>query len=154
MRALGPQHCPLMPVTAAPDQKACQSHPREHTLIYGDAVHSVIACARGPDLARANSMAEWCRAPFWKICLQGRCRRLDRCPFPADDACWRKHGKRAARSGLSIGLLHCSLKQQSRRRCAQPTASPCPHRCGAWAPAASMGIGPICQSNPHTVRPE
>jgi len=30
MKALGPQHCPLMPATAAPDQKTCQSHPREH----------------------------------------------------------------------------------------------------------------------------
>jgi len=32
---------------------------------------------------------EWCRALLWKIRLRKRCCRLDRCPFPADDACWR-----------------------------------------------------------------
>jgi len=26
-------------------QMACQSHPTQHTLIYGDSVHSLIACA-------------------------------------------------------------------------------------------------------------
>jgi len=72
---------------AAPDQKACQSHLREHTWFDGDAVYGFIAGARRQDLARADSMAEWCRAPLWKIRLRKRCRRLDRCPFPADDAC-------------------------------------------------------------------
>src|SRR6516162_987083 len=61
----------------------------EHTLIYGDAVDGVIACARGPGLACADSRAKWCCAPLWKIHLQGRRRRLDSCASPADDACWR-----------------------------------------------------------------
>src|SRR5215469_15468414 len=67
-------------------KRACQSHPREHTLIYGDAVHSFIACAQRQDLARRDSMAEWCRAPLWKIRLRKKYCRLDRCPFLADDA--------------------------------------------------------------------
>src|SRR6516225_3340400 len=98
MKALGQEHCPLMPVTAAPSlpryslffdvgqatrggghgrcltKKLVSLIQGKHTLIYGDAVHSFIACARGGNLARADSMAEWCRAPLWKIHLQGRCR--------------------------------------------------------------------------------
>ena len=52
-----------------------------------DALDRFIACARRRHLARANSMAEWCSEPLWKIRLQGRCCRLDHYPFPADEAC-------------------------------------------------------------------
>src|SRR6516162_6983287 len=52
-----------------------------------DALDRFIACAQRQLLARANSVAEWCSEPLWKIRLQGRCCRLDHCPFPADEAC-------------------------------------------------------------------
>jgi hypothetical protein len=34
---------------------------------------------------------------------------LDSCPFPADDACWRKRENRTARGELSVGLPNSLL---------------------------------------------
>ena len=44
----------------------------KHTLIYGDGVDSFIACASRRDLACQNRVAEWSRAPLWKVRLQKR----------------------------------------------------------------------------------